>query len=177
MKHTYRLVFFNDNNFEEVWHVRFTLINVLSVIGTVCLLLVGGSIALVMFTPMREWVPGYPTQAMRNRLVENVLRMDSLEYEIQLRDKYFHTVNAIVLGREPELTDPHAEGTNTDYTGITFNRSEEDSLLRRQVEEEEQFNFVMHANPGGESSVMKMHFFKPIEGLVTNKFDLQSNHF
>ncbi|MDR1672625.1 MAG: M23 family metallopeptidase [Bacteroidales bacterium] len=177
LKHTYRLVFFNDNNFEEVWHVRFTLINVLSTIGTVFILLVAGSIALVMFTPMREWVPGYPTQAMRNQLMENLLRLDSLEYEMQIRDSYFRTVNAIVLGREPEMTIPDAD-VSSGYTHITFTRSEEDSLLRLRVEEEEQFNFMTHPSDfQEETSILKTHFFKPVEGIVTGKFNIKSNHF
>ncbi|MDR2037698.1 MAG: M23 family metallopeptidase [Bacteroidales bacterium] len=177
LKHTYRLVFFNDSNFEEVWHVRFTLINILSIIGTIFILLVGGSIALVMFTPMREMVPGYPTQEMRNRLVSNVLMLDSLEYEIHLRDRYFNTINAIISGKEPELTESLSDNTNPDYNNISFTRSEEDSLLRKHVEEEEQFNFVLQTSPySEEESISKIHFFKPIEGLITSKFDLKNNH-
>jgi murein DD-endopeptidase MepM/ murein hydrolase activator NlpD len=143
----------------------------------VFILLVAGSIALVMFTPMREWVPGYPTQVQRNQLMENLLRLDSLEYELQIRDKYFRTVNAIVLGREPEITAPNTD-ISSSYTSITFTRSEEDSLLRLRVEEEEQFNFM--AQQSGiqeETSILKTHFFKPIEGIVTGKFDLKSGHF
>ncbi len=178
LKHTYRLVFFNDSTFEEVWHFRFTLINVLSIAGTIFILLVGGSMALVMFTPMRELVPGYPTEAMRRDLVANVMRLDSLEYEIQLRDKYFNTLNAIVSGREPEITESQPENTNVDYNNITFTRSEQDSLLRKQVEEEEQFNFIAKPQPvAEETSTSRMHFFKPIDGVITNKFDLKNNHF
>jgi murein DD-endopeptidase MepM/ murein hydrolase activator NlpD len=179
LKHTYRLVFFNDSTFEEVWHFRFTLINVLSITGTVIILLVGGSIALVMFTPLRELVPGYPTEVTRREMVTNVLRLDSLEYEIQLRDKYFNMLNAIISGREPEITDAYTENNgNVNYDNITFTRSEQDSLLRKQVEEEEQFNFVVRAQPASEdASISKIHFFKPLDGVITNKFDMHRDHF
>ncbi len=179
LKHTYRLVFFNDNTFEEVWHLRFTLINVLSLAGTVFIILVGGSMALVMFTPMREMVPGYPTDAMRRQVVANAMRLDSLEHEIRLRDKYFNTINAIISGREPEVTEAGMDSNATgNYDNLSFTRSEQDSLLRKQVEEEEQFNFVVRSQPvSEEASISKIHFFKPIEGVVTNKFDLTGNHF
>jgi murein DD-endopeptidase MepM/ murein hydrolase activator NlpD len=175
LKYTYRLVFYNDSTFAEVWHVRFTLINILSLIGTIFLLLVGGSIALVMFTPMREWVPGYPTQAMRNQLIENILRIDSLEYESQVRDRYFSAIRSFITGEETEAPESLPNGSNINYSNITFTRSEEDSLLRRQVEEEEQFNFVMR--PNVPVSLINAHFFKPVEGIVTNKFDPQTRHF
>ncbi|MDR2848798.1 MAG: M23 family metallopeptidase [Bacteroidales bacterium] len=172
------MVFYNDSNFEEIWQIRVTFINFLSVFGTVFILLVGGSIALVMFTPMREWVPGYPTQAMRNQLVANVMRMDSLEYEIQTRDKYFRAMNAFISGREPELAEPTSDSSSTNYSKITFTRSEQDSLLRKQVEEEEQFNFTtgLSSNKEG-TSILKTHFFKPITGVVTSRFNIKENHF
>jgi len=174
------LVFFNDNTFEEVWHLRFTLMNVLSIAGTVFIILVGGSMALVMFTPMRVLVPGYPTDAMRQEIRSSVIRLDSLEYEIHLRDRYIHIVNAIVAGREPEMTDTGNESKTVSYENIDFTRSVQDSLLRRHVEEEEQFNFVMRtpsASSFEDTYISKIHFFKPVEGVVSNKFDLKDHHF
>ena len=181
LKHAYRLVFFNDNTFEEVWQLRFTLRNVLSITGTVFIILVGGSMALVMFTPLRVLVPGYPTDAMRQQIVSNVIRLDSLENEIQLRDSYIHIVNAIVAGREPEMTDAGSENKSSNYENITFTRSVQDSLLRKHVEEEEQFNFVMRTSAAAslieETFISKIHFFKPVEGVVSSKFNLNNNHF
>ena len=180
LKHRHRLVFFNDDTFEEVWHFRVTLMNVLSIAGTIIIILVFGSMALVMFTPLRQLVPGYPTGAMRNQIINNVLRLDSLEYEIHLRDKFINTVNAIVVGREPEITGD-IETNTVNYENISFARSGQDSLLRRQVEEEERFNFVMRAQSSSSFSddalISKIHFFKPVEGLVSNKFNLNNNHF
>lgn len=179
LKHTYRLVFFNDSTFEEVWHLRFTLINVLSLAGTIFILLVGGSMALVMYTPMREMIPGYPTESMRREAVANVMRLDSLENEMNLRDKYFNTINAVISGQMPETTEPKAEeNTDANYNNITFTRSEQDSLLRKQVEEEEQFNFVLNTQPVSEElSISEIHFFKPIDGIITSKFNMATNHF
>lgn len=181
LKHTYRLVFFNDNTFEEVWHLRFTLMNVLSIAGTVFIILVGGSMALVMFTPIRHLVPGYPTDALHRQIVSSTLRLDSLEYELQLRDKYIHTVNAIVAGREPELPESGTEGQTVSYGNITFTRSEQDSLLRRQVEEEERFNFSLRPTvstaSSDELSIAKIHPFKPVEGIVSSRFSLNNHHF
>ena len=135
--------------------------------------------ALVMFTPMRVLVPGYPTEAMRQQIKSSVIRLDSLEYEIHLRDRYIHIVNAIVAGREPNLTDAGTEEKIANYDNITFTRSEQDSLLRRHVEEEEQFNFVMRTPSvsSEEELIAKIHFFKPVEGVVINKFNLNNSHF
>ena len=178
---TYRLVFFNDR-FDEVWHLRITLMNILSIIGTVIIILVIGSMALVMFTPLRQLVPGYPKNAMRDQIVNNVLRLDSLEYEIRLRDKYISSINAIITGVEPELNDTISEETHVNYDNISFTRSQQDSLLRKLVEQEEQFNFATKTHSissfsSEQALISKIHLFKPVEGIVSSKFDLNNNHF
>jgi murein DD-endopeptidase MepM/ murein hydrolase activator NlpD len=139
--------------------------------------------ALVMFTPLRVLVPGYPTDAMRRQVEITAIRLDSLEYEVYLRDKYIHAVNAIIAGREPELAEAGAESQPVNYENITFTRSEQDSLLRRHVEEEERFNFMMRpsfasaSSSSEESSISRLHFFKPLNGVVSNRFHMNQNHF
>jgi len=181
LKHTYRFVLFKDN-FDEVWHLRITPMNLLSIAGTVIIILIFGSMSLVMFTPLRQLVPGYPTNKMRNQIYSNTLRLDSLEHEIYLRDQYITTINAIVLGREPEILKDETEENTAKYNNITFTRSEQDSLLRRQVEEEERYNFVIKRQTGtlpysDEVFISKIHLFKPVSGVVSNKFNLKNNHF
>ena len=180
-KHAYRLVFFNDSTLEERWHVRLSFSNILSIAGTIFIILVGGSMALVMFTPMRVLVPGYPTEAMRRQIETITIHLDSLEYEVRLRDKYIQTVNAIIAGREPELTEANAENNPVNYENLSFARSEQDALLRKQVEEEERFNFLTQSHvatsSSEEASISRLHFFKPVEGVVSSKFSLNSNHF
>jgi hypothetical protein len=63
----------------------------------------------------------------------NALYLDSLEHELELRDKYFMTLNTIISGKEP--IDRYAgQDTTKDYSNVRFNSSYEDSLLRVQVE-------------------------------------------
>ena len=123
-KHTYRMVFFNDTTLEERWRVRFTFRNILSIAGTIIIMMIGGSMALVMYTPLRVLVPGYPTNALRHQIQTVVNRLDSLEHEIYLRDRYIHIVNAIVAGREPELPETGTDNDPVNYENITFTRSE-----------------------------------------------------
>ena len=185
LKHTYRLVFFNDNTFEEVWHLRITMMNVLSIVGVIILILVLGSMSLVMFTPLRNLVPGYPTQAMRTQIITNAMRLDSLEYELRLSNRYFSAINAIVTGREMEDEEDDDYENNDSpvvYDNIVFTRSVQDSLLRRRVEEEERFNVGIRTHAAKSSfsdeiMISRMLFFKPVEGVISNKFDLNNNHF
>ncbi len=176
LKHKYRLVFFNDNTFEEVWHLRLSLLNVLSVVGTVSVFLVTVVVILMAFTPLREFIPGYPNQSMQTTIVHNALRLDSLENEIRIRDQYFANLNALISGEEP-INFETSKDSAKNFTNIKFTKSVHDSMLRQRIEEEEQFNFSVSSKSKVESSISDMHFFTPIKGIVTNVYSAAESHF
>src|ERR1035437_6588881 len=113
LKHKYRLVFFNDNTFEEVWHLRLSLLNVLSVVGTVSVSLIVIVTLLIAFTPLREFIPGYPNEDMRRTIVLNAIRLDSLQKQLQMRDQYFANLNTLISGREPVKYDNPQDSAKT----------------------------------------------------------------
>lgn len=176
LKHKYRLVFFNDNTFEEVWHLRLSLLNVLSVVGTISVFLTALVVMLMAFTSLREFIPGYPDQNMQTSIMHNAMRLDSLENEIRIRDQYFSNLNALISGQEPVKYETPQDSAKS-FTNIKFTKSVHDSMLRQRIEEEEQFNFSVSSNPKGESSISEMHFFTPIKGMVTNAYSAAENHY
>ena len=176
LKHKYRLVFFNDNTFEEVWHLRLSLLNVLSVVGTVSVSLIIIVTLLIAFTPLREFIPGYPNEDMRRTIVLNAMRLDSLQKQLQFRDQYFANLNTLISGREPIKYDNPQDSAKT-YKNIIFTKSVHDSLLRQRIEEEEQFNFSVAATNKAENKISDMHFFPPVKGIITNNYNAKENHF
>jgi len=173
--HKYRLVFFNDKTFEEVWHLRVNAFTLLSVAGTLCLLLIFGSMALVMFTPMRELVPGYFSEKTKRQLMETVMRLDSVENEIVLRDKYLYALQNTLLGKDSVTTDTLAMQT-VGHEQPDLNLSEQEAQLRREVEEAEKFNFALSNAPRPEGSISNVHFFIPVKGIISAKFDPALKH-
>jgi murein DD-endopeptidase MepM/ murein hydrolase activator NlpD len=176
LKHKYRLVFFNDNTFEEVWHLRLSLFNVLATVGAISFLLIFLVIFLMAFTPLRELIPGYPNEDMRRSIVLNRLRLDSLERKLQLNDQYFANLNALISGQDPIKFDS-VQKADKNYKNIKFTKSEEDSLFRQRYEEEEQFNVAVGRKTKSESSIAEMHFFPPVKGIITNTYNAKENHF
>lgn len=175
LKHKYRLVFFNDNTFEEVWHLRLSLYNVLSVAGTISILLVLFVIVLMAFTPLRELIPGYPDESMRATIFKSALRLDSLQEELRKRDQYFLNLNALISGKEPMRFDTPADSSKN-VKNISFTKSVHDSLLRQRIEEEEKFNFSVATSNTPESNISKLHFFTPVKGIVTDHYNAKQNH-
>ncbi len=176
LRNKYRLSIYNDDTFEEVWFLRLSRLNVFSIVGTAILLFTIAIIVLIAFTPLREFIPGYPDGNMRRNIIDNVYKLDSLEHELEIRDRYFQSINTIIRGGIP-ATYENTQDTTVSYEDITFAKSEHDSILRQQIEEEELFNLAILTNSGNKTDFSSIHFYPPVKGLITNSFSPNENHF
>lgn len=177
LMHKYRLVVLNEDSFEEVGFIRLTRLNIGALIGILTLLLIATVYIIVAYTPVRELIPGYPDAMMSYRIRQNALKLDSLQRELAIRDQYFLNINRIVNGERPEdfLNDTTAKRAAGE---IVFPRSEKDSILRQQVEAEEQFRLSITDQQSSDGrDLYDIHFFTPVQGIITNPFNPLENHF
>jgi murein DD-endopeptidase MepM/ murein hydrolase activator NlpD len=173
----YRFSVSNDTTFEEVWRIRLTRYNAFLLITFLVLFIIGATTSLITFTNLREFIPGYPDVTMRRNILMSAIRLDSLDKELELRDKYFSNLNAIIAGKPPEDLSS-VQDTTGNYNSITFKSSPEDSALRAQVEKEERFNLVLGTNSSESvTSLAGLHFYPPVKGIVSGKFDIRTKHF
>jgi murein DD-endopeptidase MepM/ murein hydrolase activator NlpD len=173
----YRFSVINDHTFEEVWRIRLTRYNAFLLISFLVIFIIGSTISLISFTNLREFIPGYPDVTMRRNILLSAIRLDSLDDELAIRDKYFANLNAIISGNPPDEIDVLQE-TTRDYKAISFNTSPEDSAFRARIENEERYD--LNLGPSATESVSGlagMHFFPPVKGIISGKFDVQTKHF
>jgi len=172
----YRMVLLNEDTFEEVGNMRLTRLNLIALVGIVLILLVTITYILIAFTNIRELIPGYPDAAMRQEIRTNAMKIDSLEYEQTVRDQYFENLNRIISGEAPELYMNDTSGM-VDAQNINFIRSTNDSILRQQVEAEEQFRLSVLDNEQGSRTLNELQFFTPVKGIITGEFSPADGHF
>ncbi len=175
LRDKYRLIVYNDNTFEEVLQFRLSRLNLIATIGTAVILLVFFVTTIIAFTPIRELIPGYPDGNMRRNILLNAIKLDSLQQEIAVKDRYLENINNIISGRKPDNVKT-LEDTTGNKKVISFTRSKNDSALRRQIEEEERFNLSLQSGASKNRDLSNLHFFTPIHGIVTNSFNPVENH-
>ena len=95
----YRIAILNDRTLKEVWYAVLSLRSWIAVAVLLVLLLVGIGIVLVNFTPLREYVPGYPDANDRQLIVENFIKVDSLEKVVAQKELYFDNLQSILVGK------------------------------------------------------------------------------
>jgi murein DD-endopeptidase MepM/ murein hydrolase activator NlpD len=176
LTHKYRMVLLNEDTFEEVGNIRLTRLNLIALVGIILILLVTLTYILIAFTSIREMIPGYPDATMRQHIRTNAMKLDSLEYEQTIRDKYFDNLNRIISGDQPELYMNDTAGM-ADPRDINFVRSTSDSLLRQKVEAEEQFRLSVLDDTPGSKQIHDLHFFTPVDGIITAGFNPADDHF
>lgn len=173
----YRFSVINDTTFDEVWRIRLTQSNAFLLFAFFVFFIIGATTSLIAFTNLREFIPGYPDVTMRRNILMSAIRLDSLDHELALRDKYFANLNAIISGNQP-VEGYVKQDTTKNYKAISFNSSPEDSALRARVENEERYNLTLGpATPESVSSLAGLHFFPPVKGIISGRYDVRTKHF
>jgi hypothetical protein len=98
LRNNYRLVVLNDDTYEEVVTFRLSRMSVYIGLSTIFVLLVGLTIALIAFTPLKYYIPGYGTRESRTALQILKMRTDSLERAILYKDQYLDGVKKALSG-------------------------------------------------------------------------------
>jgi murein DD-endopeptidase MepM/ murein hydrolase activator NlpD len=173
----YRFSVINDHTFEEVWRIRLTRYNAFLLITFLVVFIIGATTSLISFTNLREFIPGYPDVTMRRNILMSAIRLDSLDRELALRDKYFENLNAIISGNQPAEMIVRQD-TTKNYKAIDFKTSPDDSALRARIENEERYNLTLGpSSPEAASSLAGLHFFPPVKGIISGRYDLRTKHF
>ncbi len=102
---TYRLVVMNDDTYDEVVAFRLSRKSVYIGFSISFILLVGLTIALIAFTPLKYYIPGYGTKESRSTLQLLKIRTDSLEQSIHYKEQYLEGLKKVLSEGNPQQLD------------------------------------------------------------------------
>lgn len=186
LKNKYRLVIMNDDTFEEKLSFRLSRLNVFVAIGATAIFLVFATTYIIAFTPLREYIPGYTNLKLNKESYNNLLKIDSLENEVRSRELYFKNLRLILSGQAIiDSVAPYSKDTSKKYSNITIIKSKEDSILRKQIENENKYDLssqdlTIENNNQAQNinaSISGFFYFTPLKGIVINGFDASKNHY
>jgi hypothetical protein len=102
---TYRLVIMNDDTYDEVIAFRLSRRSVYMGFSISFILLIGLTIGLIAFTPLKYYIPGFGTKESRTALQLLKIRTDSLENAIQQKDQYLFGLKKVLSEGNAQLLD------------------------------------------------------------------------
>jgi murein DD-endopeptidase MepM/ murein hydrolase activator NlpD len=173
----YRFTVVNDTTFAEVWKITLTKYHAFLAISFLFIFISAFTTILIAFTNLREFIPGYPNVNMRRNILMSAIRLDSLDREMAIRDKYFANLTAIISGGQPAGNFVRQDSTKN-YKAIKFTTSPEQTALRAKVEGDAMYNINIGSSGNNEqTNLASLHFFPPVKGIVSGKYDVRTRHF
>ena len=182
LRHQYRLVVMNNDTFEEVGSYQLTLLNLYvwtSVLLLALVLLVG---SLIVFTPLRRYIPGYGDVSLQPKITQLNREMDSLQAQLTYQEAYANNFRKILVGDLEGFGEEETAGTElVDSLIESPPRIAEDEALRLELEQEElrQRNRANASGDFGNNGVPldQMPFLSPLNGETSASFDPRAQHF
>jgi len=178
LRNKYRLTVSNESTFEEALSFRLSRLNVFTVAGLFSIVLVFLITVLIAFTPLREYIPGYPDGQMRRNIEKNTILVDSLIVELEKRDRFFEGIKNVVSGNDFDniIQDKADSIVDPKYKGLQFTQSENDSIFRKEHEAEEKFNLTI-SGENKARGISSIHFFTPMKGMISNPYNDKMGHY
>ncbi|MDR3287653.1 MAG: M23 family metallopeptidase [Prevotellaceae bacterium] len=172
----YRFSIYNDTDYEQVWKARLSGWLVLSVVIPVIAAVFFLFFLFIAYTPVRNLIPGYPTNSTRQKIISNAEKLDSLENAIASWEGYFNSIQSFVTGETDSIIN---ENLNVDSLINTPGATEytllpEDSIFRSEIEQEE----IARLSVKNKSPIFEnMYLYPPLKGEITTLFDANKKYF
>lgn len=88
LRNRYRLVVMNDDTFEEVVTFKLSRLSVYIILSTIFVLLVGLTVALIVFTPLKYYIPGYDDLKAGREYRQLKYKVDEMQNQLNNLEQY-----------------------------------------------------------------------------------------
>ena len=169
----YRLVVLNEDTFEERFSLKLSRLNVFVLGGVLSFLLILITTFIITFTPIKEFIPGYSSTALKIKATKLALQTDSLQRRLAIMHDYTKALQPILTGEiEAEIIDSlDIEENKIVIIDSLLNASREDSIFREKIESQDRFPIQNNAETN-----VKIVFFAPLTGTISENFDAKTKH-
>lgn len=164
----YQLVIYRDGNFEVLKKIHMNKMAFSLVIVAMFVIFFAIISLLVVYTPLKYLVPGYPDRQTFELIYKNAERVDSLSAELEAREEYLNMIRDIIFSEVPVDADFVVPvGNLTEEQIREFN---DPTKPRQRYDDSENVNVVSKND-------IVPSLFVPMRGVITNGFDKIHRHF
>ena len=175
MNNRHILIIQNEEDFSEKATFNFTWSRIILFAFIAFLLVLALSFYLVN-TVLAQWFdPRFAERETRKDLVEMSISLDSLEAELESRDRFIMDLRMVLDGGNPEAGDS-INVTTEGQVQLTDNQSTRlvDSLFKSEFETGG--DFLLNASLEN-FELREIYFFSPISGFISAAFDPRNGHY
>lgn len=174
IKFKYKLTIINENTLEEVVGIHVSKLNGLSVLLSACTVIFLIAAAIIAFTPLRNYLPGYMNSEVRSQIVANALRADSLQAALERQSRYVMNIQDILSGQVKADTVLSIDSLTNLRAEKLMERSKKEEEFRKQYEEKERYNLTAVTDVRDAAGLI---FYRPLRGVMSAGFNPEKRHF
>jgi lipoprotein NlpD len=175
VRFNYKLLFLNESTLEEVWTIRISQLSGFTVLLLFAISLIAITAFVIIKTPIRNYLPGYLDMEVRNEIVRNAIRADSLEAVLQTHALYLKNVSDILTGNiTPDSITQQLDSVGFVNANYDIPRSEKEDGFVKTFEEEEKYNLTGLVS----NSIITegVFFYRPVNGIISSHYDKDRHH-
>ena len=169
----FRLVVINDETLEEEGLLKISRSNIIALTSLIVIFVFIISFLIIVYSPLNKHLPGKSSELVQKELIQLALKSDSLASALSISSLYLSNIESIIKGDSISFERLDDSLNKIDNSEVNFFKSKEDSLLRIRVEKEDQSSINLNSKTRNKQFL----FFPPVEGFVSDSFNLQTNHY
>jgi len=173
LRKKFQLSIFNEGTLENVFSLRVSLMDGVFLAASIFIVFFFFSLFLLSHTPLKSLLPEDLDPKLRNQLVAEAFRVDSLADVMDKQTKYINVLKEIISGNIPVDT-LKSKGRNIPLDTLANRHLElmkatnKEKAFRENYEESEKYNLsILNEQP----KVEGLLFYKPIKGLIVTSFN------
>lgn len=170
----YRLSVINKDELREIFSMNVTQFRLILIFAIIVFLASSISITIFKQTPKQRSAT-YQDYIMRQQIVDEALRMDSLEHIVELQNRYITNVQDIFFGRVNVDTVYSVDSITRMRSEKLMGSTERERAFSNQFEDDERYNITTPTQPN--NGLQTLNMFRPTSGIVTEKYNNQMRHY
>ena len=173
LKKKFQLTIFNESTLENFFSLRASLLDGIFMVASLAIVVFFLSWLLMAHTPLRSFLPQDLDPRLRQQVIQEAARVDSLSDVLNRQAKYLKVINGIISGNIPLDSLRKKEGKIT-IDSLAVNNlklmpaTKRELKFRADYEDNEKYNLSIMNQ---QESVKEILLYPPLKGKVTGKFN------
>lgn len=169
-----RIAVLDDNSLKQLWSFRLSALGVIITFVLMFIITVALLSVVIVYTPIRNILPGY-NQNIREQLMEESVRLDSLSNTMNLQRQYLEVIRSITAGEVSTDTIPEADSLQLIFQEqLLAAKQEATEEFVAQYEQKEKDNLQLFDI---QNTVPAITLTSPAMGVITQHFLPQDGYY
>ena len=169
----YRLTVVNEDEQRRVFRMRISHFILTLTVLVIAVLGAWGGVEAYKHSPKQKDV-ALEDYRIRQAIVNEALRIDSLEQVFEMQNRYITNLQDIIAGTVKIDTVYSVDTLARQRSELLMERTEREENFMRQYEENERYNITSQSQPVND--VLTISMFRPTAGIVSGSYNAMESH-